>query len=128
MRLARTLLLTAGLLVVHGPVARGQVPSGTAETPAKVAELLRTELRRFAAAQEDFFSAQRRYARSVAELRGRFRPTDGIVIVVLVAGEHLHSEIAISAERREVTCAFFVGDTPPPLGEGRPGYVECRTQ
>ena len=86
---------------------------------------LRSDLRNFVTVQEMHFADHATYASSLHALRELYRPSAGVTLVVLIASDTSHSEIAIDERVPGLVCAMFI-NAPPPLGTGGEGEVVCR--
>jgi hypothetical protein len=104
--------------------AQERAPDSAAVRAA--ASTLKSDLRNFVTAQEQYFADHRTYARSVRQMQGGYRASPGVTIVLLTSSDTSHSEIAISDRMPGLVCAMFVGEAPPPLGPGQEGMPACR--
>lgn len=87
---------------------------------------LRSDLRNFVTAQEQFFADHVTYARSLREMGNIYLPSRGVTLVLLASTSTGHSEIAIIDRAPGLVCAMYVGNAPPPLGRGNEGEPVCQ--
>ncbi len=121
MALADGLIVLVGLVLVFA--------LGTRELAAarrhSAQEMLRSELRRLALAQESFFYDHRVYAGDVPALAAAgFRPSPGIRLLV---HEATLSGWSASAWKPEtgISCALFVRSAAPVGAARTPGEIRC---
>ena len=104
--------------------AQGAIPDSLATRAA--AATLRSDLRNFVTAQEGYFADHGTYARSLRQMGGSYRVSNGVTLVLLTSADSGHTEIAILDAVPGLVCGMFVGQLPPPLGTGTEGKPECR--
>ena|ERR687891_685797 len=119
------LLLTALLVLLPAP-AVGQQPVPDSLVIQAATATLRSDLTNFVTAQEAYFADHVTYARSLRQMRGGYRLSPGVTLVLLTASDSGHSEIAIIDRVPGLVCAMFVGNAPRPLGAGGEGKPVCR--
>jgi hypothetical protein len=84
---------------------------------ARVVQTLKSDLRSYITMQESYYAGHRTYASAASQTQ--LRPSRGVTLVVLYAGDTGHSAVAIHGDRPDVVCAIWVGRDPrPPLYDG----------
>jgi len=119
------LLVTIAIAGVPGALrAQERAPDSAAVRAA--ASTLKSDLRNFVTAQEQYFADHRTYARFLRQMGGAYRASPGVTLVLLTSSDTSHSEIAINDRMPGLVCAMFVGAAPPPFGSGLEGAPACR--
>jgi len=121
-----TRLLLPALLLWIPATASAQEAKPDSVILQAATRTLKSDLRNFVTAQEQFFADHTTYARSLHEMVTLFRPTRSVTLVLLTSSDSGHSEIAIDERMPGLVCAMYVGNAPPPLGKGSEGEVVCR--
>jgi len=124
-------LALAAIAVSLAGVLPAQAPRPDSLAIRAATATLRSDLRKFVDAQEEYFTDSLRYALSLRELGNRFHASSGVTIVPLysspVKSPEGHSAIAIIDKILGLACAVFVNNAPPPLGMGVPGEPVCQS-
>jgi hypothetical protein len=123
-RLPLTLAAAAFLYPSTGVAQQNVVDSTTIQATMAT---LRSDLRNFVTAQEQYFVDHVTYARSLQQLQS-YRPSPGVTVVLLTASDSGHSEIAISENAPDLVCAMFIGNVPKPFGTGQEGAPTCHAR
>lgn len=109
------------------PLAAQAKPDSADEREA-AQELLELNLRKFTWAEQAYFDNAHRYTDSLGALSRVFAPSDGVTIIPLTATAVGHSELAVHRDWPGLVCGIFVGQAPPPFGDGmKEGKAECKT-
>ena len=120
-RLPLTLAAVAFLPPSRVVAQQGIVDSTTVQATMAT---LRSDLRNFVTAQEQYFVDHVTYARSLRQIQN-YSPSPGVTIVLLTASDSGHSEIAINQNVPGLVCAMFIGNVPKPFGIGKEGAPTC---
>jgi hypothetical protein len=116
--------MTTALVLV--PVAAGaQAAPPDSVALAEARQRLASDLRNLITAQESFFADHETYASTMARLGDRYRPSQGVRVVLLTSSGTGHSEVALDERVPGLVCGTYVGTAPPPFGRGREAEVVC---
>ncbi len=118
--------LTAALAAAPAAL-RAQASPPDSVTLRAAVETLKSHLRNFVTAQENYYAHHNKtYATSLREMGTAYQASAGVILVLLTSSRESHSEIVITDRVPGLVCAVWVGNSPPPLGMGREGEAVCR--
>jgi len=122
----QVLCTLATLLAGFGASASAQEAKPDSATVEAATGTLKSDLKNFVVAQEQYFAEHTTYARSLAEWTTVFRPSRNVTLVLLTSSGTGHSEVAVDDRVPGLVCAMYVGNAPRPMGTGAEGEVVCR--
>lgn len=120
--------LSALGLVLSTPTlpATAQQPRPDSAAVATAAQTLKSDLRNYVTAQEQYYAVHSTYA-GTAQVTA-LKPSAGVTVVVLTFSPKGHNAVAIHKDVPGLVCAIWVGqkDAPPLDDRAEEGEPTCR--
>ena len=119
-------MVAGGLLVAVPSRLPAQEAAADSAKVQAYKTALRSDLRNFVVAQEQYFADHTTYAVSTRQLADYFAPSDGVTVVLLAARGTGWNAVAIHESIAGLRCAIWVGSASPPLNDqAREGQPTC---